>query len=92
MTLVNVRLEAEDARRVKALREAGVVISALVREAIRAEYEKRVAPRAGRRRPSEVVEEILAALPDDGTIPPPVDATDRRAVREHIAARLRRKR
>lgn len=91
MTLVNVRLDEEDARRVRVLREKGVTLSALVREAIRAEYERRVgAP--SRRKPSAVVAGILAAIPDDDAVPATrVDTRDRRAVREHIAAKLRRR-
>jgi hypothetical protein len=91
MTLVNVRLEAEDAQRVRALRDAGIALSTLVRDAIRSEYERRLGHDA-KRRPSTVVHEILAALPDDAdaTSAPKVDARDRRAVRAHIKKRLRR--
>jgi hypothetical protein len=44
----------------------------------------------GKRRPSLLVKEILAALPDPADIPSPaLDTTDSRAVRRHIAAKLR---
>lgn len=91
MTLVNVRLEAEDAQRVKALRDAGVALSTLVRDAIRSEYERRLG-RGAKRKPSSVVTEILAALPDeaDAASAPRVDARDRRALRAHVQKRLRR--
>jgi hypothetical protein len=46
MTLVNVRLEAADIRRVAELRRAGVRISAVVRQAIRAEHEQRLGKRS----------------------------------------------
>lgn len=88
MTLVNVRLEPEDALRVKALRDAGVQLSTLVRDAIHAEYDRRIRP-AGTRKPSEVLADILAALPDSDS-GPRIDTTDRRAVKKHIAAKLRR--
>jgi hypothetical protein len=90
MPLVNVRLSADDARRAAELREDGVQISDVVREAIRAEYLRRRPGKSRDRRPSLVVKEILAALPDPADMPPPaVDPTDRHAVRRHIAAKLR---
>lgn len=89
MALVNVKLQAEDVERVRALRASGVRLSDLVRAAIRAEYVRRVRP-AGTRKPSEVVRRILDALPrDPGTAARPA-ATDRRAVRAFVAAKLRR--
>ena len=93
MTLLNVRVGAEEARMAAALRQAGVTISALVREAIRAEYQRRVAPNAGGRRPSEIVLAILAAVPDPGDLAPRAfEAADRKAVRKHIKAKLSRTR
>lgn len=92
MVLINVRLDEEDARRAKALRGAGVPLSALVRDAIRAEYERRIG-RARSGKPSELLAEILAALPDPVDLPARrVEATDRAAVRRHVAAKLKRKR
>ena len=68
----------------------GIQISDVVREAIRAEYLRRRPGKPGKRRPSLLVKEILAALPDPADIPSPaVDTTDSRAVRRHIAAKLR---
>ena len=90
MPLLNVRLSPDDARRAAALREDGIQISDVVREAIRAEYLRRRPGKLGRRRPSLLVKEILAALPDPAAIPSPaVDTTDSRAVRRRIAAKLR---
>ena len=90
-TLVNVRLDGEDARRVKALRDAGVPLSTLVRDAIRSEYARRLGA-GSKRKPSAILGEILAALPDEPDMPrPSVDARDRRAVRAHVKAKLRRK-
>jgi len=93
MPLLNVRLSPEDARRAAELREDGIQISDVVREAIRAEYLRRRPGRPGNRRPSLLVKEILEALPDPADLPPrAVDSTDRRAVRRHIAAKLHRRR
>jgi hypothetical protein len=90
MALLNVRLDAGDARRAKALRDEGVAISALVRDAIRAEYDSRIARSRGRRRPSLVVAAILASLPDPPEMPPrSFEPTDRRAVRRHVVTKLR---
>jgi hypothetical protein len=89
MSLLNVRLSPDDARRAAALRKAGIQISEVVREAIRAEYRRRGA-NAGVRRPSLIVKTILEALPDPPDMPRrTVDTTDRRAVQRHIAAKLR---
>jgi hypothetical protein len=89
---LNVRLSAEEARMAAALREVGVQISSLVREAIRTEYERRV-ERLVAHRGSDVIREILQALPDPPGLPPRVvTTTDRRAVQRHIVARLKRRR
>jgi hypothetical protein len=90
--LLNVRLSPDDARRAAELREEGVQISDVVREAIRAEYLRRRPGRPGNRRPSLIVKEILAALPDPAEAPRAVDPSDRHAVRRHIAAKLRGRR
>jgi hypothetical protein len=91
MSLLNVRLSPDDARRAAELRKAGIQISDVVREAIRAEYVRMRPATGGKRRASRIVEEILEALPDTPDVPRvAVDATDRHAVRRHIAAKLRR--
>jgi hypothetical protein len=91
--LLNVRLSPDDARRAAELREEGIQISDVVREAIRAEYLRRRSRASTLRRPSLIVKAILEALPDPTETPrPAVDATDRRAVRLHIAAKLRGRR
>ncbi len=90
---LNVRLGAEEARMAAALREAGVPISALVRDAIRAEYERRIARPSTARLPSQIMADILAALPDPADLAPRSFASnDRRAVTAHIAAKLARRR
>lgn len=89
MSLLNVRLDADDERRAKILRSAGVPISRIVREAIRAEYERRVALPRGETKPSHVVVEILESLPDPPDLAArPFPATDRRAVRRHVVRKL----
>lgn len=92
MSQMNVRLTEDDARMAAALRKTGVSISALVRQAVRAEYERRVAAkRAGR--PSEIVKDVLASLPDPSDLAPRgFSLDDRDAVRRHIAAQVERRR
>jgi hypothetical protein len=91
MALINVRLSPEDDRKARALRSEGVRISSLVREALRKEYERRIEARASRERPSSVVQEILREFPHARSAEARTfDWHDRRAVREHIQARLRK--
>jgi hypothetical protein len=93
MPLVNVRLDAEDARRARALRAEGVRISTLVRAALRQEYERRVQARSRQQKPSVVVDEIIEQFPDDRPAGQRgVRLDDRHAIRERIVARLRRAR
>jgi len=91
MPLLNVRLDEEDARMAAALRSAGVPISTVVRDAIRTEYEQRIARPKALRRASQIVAEILTSLPDPPELPPrSFDISDRRATRRHIAEKLTR--
>lgn len=93
MPLLNVRLTPEDARRATALRECGVPISRLVREAIRAEYDRRLSRERPRRRASAVMAEIYAAHPDPpDLLPRDYDMGDRAAAQQAIVTILRRKR
>jgi hypothetical protein len=91
MSLLNVRLGPEEERMAAALRSAGVAISGVVREALRAEYERRV----GRKRKlkgSEVVAAIIESLPDPpGSPARHLSAADRRAVHRHVRAKLARR-
>jgi hypothetical protein len=92
MSLLNVRLGPEEEKMAAALRSAGVAISGVVREALRAEYERRI---GGKRRlkGSEVVGAILESLPDPPGLPPrEFSLADRHAVRSHVQAKLRRAR
>ena len=89
MSLLNVRLGPEEARAASALRGAGANLSEIVRSAIRTEYERQLGRRNKLRRPSELVAQILATLPDPADLPPrSLDSRDRRAVQRHIARKL----
>jgi hypothetical protein len=93
MALMNVRLDAEDARRVAELRHAGVQISSIVRQAIRAEHEQRLGKRAGGRAAAARLARIYADLPDTPDVRPRgFDLTDRRAVRAAVESRTRKRR
>ena len=90
MALVNVRLDAEDARRVAELRRAGVQISSIVRQAIRAQHERQVGKRAGGRAAATLLARIYADLPDTPDVEPRgYDLRDRRAVRAAVERRAR---
>lgn len=93
MALVNVRLDAEDGRRVAELRRAGVQISSIVRQAIRAEHEKRVGKRTGGRAAAALLARIYADLPDTPDVEPRgYDLRDRRAVRAAVRERAGKRR
>lgn len=88
---LNVRLDAQDARRTKALREAGVNISTLVRTAIRDAYNEHLGAVASRGKRSAIVNAILEALPDPEDLNPQrIEAADRRGLRRRARAKLRR--
>lgn len=91
MAVLNVRLSAEDERRAKALKRAGVQLSNIVREAIRAEHERRLGRRSERESAREVMAKIYAAHPDPPDSPArPYAMDDRRAARQAILAKLRK--
>jgi hypothetical protein len=91
--LLNVRLGPDDARLAAQLREAGVPISRIVREALRTAHERHAAVRGPRRRPSQIMAEIYRDHPDPpGTRRGKRDLTVRAAVRREIRRRLRRRR
>lgn len=87
--LLNVRLGPEDESMAAALREEGVEMSSLVRDAIRTEYGRR----RRKLRPEDVdglLAEIYARHPEpEGPAKPTVDILDRRAFREYVARRIR---
>ena len=93
MKLLNVRLGPEDSRIAAELRKGGVRLSRVVREALRTAYAGRSTGGGRRRRPSDVMAEIYAQLPDPPGLPRRrVDLHDRRSVRRAVVARARRRR
>jgi len=91
MKLVNVRLNPDHARMVARLREAGLSLSPLVRDAIETAYRQHAGVRSSGGRPSRIMDEIYRTHPDPPGRPRPrPDLRDRRAVRRVIRRRLRR--
>ena len=90
MRLLNVRLDDDDARLVRRLRDRGISISTVVRNAIRAEAKNQLgaAPDV-----QALLQEMQTRFPEPpGTPPRPrIDTTDRRQVARAIRARLRRR-
>jgi len=90
--LLNVRLDADRVRKAKMLRERGVTLSEVVRDAI----DQRFAALAQSVPEPDVrtaVEQIFARYPDPPDLPPrEYDILDRRAARKAIVRRLRRTR
>lgn len=89
--LVNVRLGPEDAALVAALRQDGVELSALVRDAIRQEYGRR-----RRKLRAAEVDALLAAIYARHPDPKPApeagpDVHDRRGFAEAVGRRVRAK-
>jgi len=93
MKLLNVRLSPQDARMAAQLREAGIPVFRVVREAIRFAHERQAGARASRRRASEIMESIYREHPDPPSIPAGTRGLrDRATVRRVIRRRLRRRR
>jgi uncharacterized glyoxalase superfamily metalloenzyme YdcJ len=89
--IINVRLDEERLRKVRALRQRGVVLSDLVREAIDQRFEEA----AEARKPRDInaiLDRIFEAYPDPPDLPPPeYDVHDRRAAAAAIRRKLHRK-
>ncbi|HMH50016.1 MAG TPA: hypothetical protein VK548_07265 [Candidatus Acidoferrum sp.] len=91
--LLNVRLSPDDARRAVELRKTGVKISRIVREAIRAEHDRRVKRSRARQATADILADIYAAHPDPPRMPRRAfDLRDRKAAREAILGKLHRRR
>jgi hypothetical protein len=89
--LVNVRLSDDDAAKVADLRQHGVELSAVVREAIRARH-LAVRPTLRPRDVRPMLEAIYARHPlDEDHDEPGVDTTDRRAMQQFIKTKLTRR-
>jgi Arc/MetJ-type ribon-helix-helix transcriptional regulator len=85
--LLNVRLTSEDERIAKRLRARGLSISDIVRRALR---EAAATAENTRIEPAELEAEMLRRYPTPAAGPSErPDTLDRRAVREHIRAKLR---
>jgi hypothetical protein len=91
MRLLNVRLDDDDGRLVRRLRERGVSISELVRGAIRAE-----ARRAPKSAPLDI-DALLAEIERQHPTPPGadksprIDTTERQAVQALVRRKIRRR-
>jgi hypothetical protein len=91
MKLLNIRLDPDDIARVRALRARGVKLSHLVREAIRAEHDRRT--RLAPRNVEETLAEIYAQHPvaeERQRFEVHHRSRFRKAVGQHIRRRLRR--
>lgn len=90
--LVNVRLDEERLRKVRRLRETGVVLSNLVREAIDERFEKL----NGHGKPRDVraiVRRIFEQYPDPPNLRPPTyNVHDRKEARQAVLRKLRKRR
>ena len=85
--LLNVRLTAEDERLVNQLRERGVSMSELVRQALRDAAQRVEASPCD---PAEIEAEMLRLYPTPpGAKAAGPDASDRRALRDHIRKKLK---
>jgi hypothetical protein len=89
--LVNVRLDAERLRKAQELREQGVTLSDLVREAIDLRY-ARAAYALSPSTVTTVVQRIFEQHPDPADLPPRgYDVHDRRAARSAVRRKLTRR-
>jgi hypothetical protein len=90
--LVNVRLDEERLRKVRALRQRGVGLSDLVREAIDQRFDETAEARKPRD-VSAILDRIFEAYPDPPDLPArDYDVHDRRAAAASIRRKLSRKR
>jgi hypothetical protein len=90
MKLLNVRLNEADAKIAAQLRRDGVEISTLMRQALRAEFERRHRKSRKARKPSEIIVEIIARHPTPpGTPPRDYNVHDRHEAREAILRKMR---
>jgi len=89
--LINVRLDGEHLRKARALRERGIVLSDLMRDAIDSTFEVVM----GAEQPGNVqrmITEIFERYPDPEDLPPrDYDVHDREAAREAIRRKMSRR-
>jgi hypothetical protein len=90
--LINVRLDEGHVRKVRKLRESGMVLSDLVREAIDERFEQLNRRRRARDVPA-ILGQIFEEYPDPPHLPPVTyEVADRRAARRAILRKLRHRR
>lgn len=90
--LVNVRLDAPRLRKVRKLREDGVVFSDVVRDAIDRRFEE-LRGRAARRDVSAILARVFEQYPDPPGLPArSYDVHDRRSAGRAIRRKIRRRR
>lgn len=87
--LINVRLDADRVRKAQTLRERGVALSDVVREAIDGRFSELQS--ASRRDVRTIVRRIFDQYPDPADLPSRgYDVHDRRAARTAMLGRIRR--
>ena len=87
--LINVRIDADRLRKAQTLREHGVALSTIVREAIDARFSELGSE--SRQDVRTIVRRIFDWYPDPADLPPrDYDVQNRRAARTAILGRLRR--
>ncbi len=87
--LVNVRLDAQRFRKTQALRERGIALSDVVREAIDVRFAE-LRPAASRAAVKAIVHRMFQQYPDPPDLPPrEYSVHDRRAARRAILRRIR---
>ena len=87
--LINVRLDADRLRKAQALRERGVALSTVVRDAIDARFSELGSE--SRQDVRAIIRRIFDRYPDPADLPPrEYDAHNRRTAREAVLRKLRR--
>lgn len=88
--LVNVRLDEERIRKIQLLRERGIIVSDVVREAIDERFERLNSSRKARD-VGNIIQRIFEQYPDPaGLRPRTYNVHDRKAARAAIVDKLRR--
>jgi Arc/MetJ-type ribon-helix-helix transcriptional regulator len=91
MASMSIRLSSEDLAKVRDLRKQGVNVSELLRDAVRAEHQRRTPRRHSKRDLQTILAGIYAKYPDPKDRPPKtVNPHDRHAFREMIRNKVRR--
>lgn len=92
MKLINVRLAPDDARRAAHLKQHGIRLSSVVRDAIRGAYDQQVRRTGRGQRPSALMKAIYRDVPDRGERRRGTyDLREGTSIRRVIVARLRRR-